>query len=123
MTRRADSFARAQRRAMPPAELRLWSRLRREQLGWRFRRQVVIGPYYADFACVLLRLVVECDGDQHGRGDGPLRDAARDTYMTRAGWDVLRLPNGLVLHKTEDAVAAVYTRCLERQRLLHAGRI
>ena len=78
----------------------------------------MIGPYYADFACVALRLVVECDGDQHGRGDGPVRDAARDAYVTRAGWDVLRLPNGLVLHETEEAVAAVHARCLERQQLL-----
>ena len=105
---------------MPPAEVRLWSRIRREQLGWKFRRQVPIGPYYADFACVALRLVVECDGDQHGR-DERMRDAARDAYLARTGWDVLRLPNALVLHHTDDALDAVRARCEERQLFLRAG--
>ena len=121
MTRRADPFARAQRRAMPPAEIRLWSCIRRGQLGWKFRRQVPIGPYYADFACVALRLVIECDGEQHGRDEGAIRDAARDAYLLRAGWDVLRLPNGLVLHRADDAIAAVVARCEERALFIHEG--
>jgi hypothetical protein len=42
-------------------------RLRRRQLqGHKFRRQVPIGPYFADFACLDARLVVEVDGDHHG---------------------------------------------------------
>ena len=119
--RRADAFARAQRAAMPPAEVRLWSRLQRKQLGWKFRRQVPVGPYYADFACIALRLVIECDGDQHGRDEGRIRDAARDAYMARKGWDVLRLKNELILCRTEDAVAAVHARCMERQQFLRHG--
>jgi very-short-patch-repair endonuclease len=31
----------------------------------RFRRQHRIGPYIADFACVLLKIVVEVDGGTH----------------------------------------------------------
>ena len=121
MTRRANAFARAQRRAMPPAEVKLWSHIRREQLGWKFRRQVPVGPYYADFACLALRLLIECDGDQHGRDAGRLRDAARDAYLTRTGWNVLRLPNALVLHRTDEALDAIRAHCEERQLVLHAG--
>jgi hypothetical protein len=33
-------------------ERRLWMRLRRHQLGVRFRRQHPIGPYIVDFCCV-----------------------------------------------------------------------
>jgi adenine-specific DNA-methyltransferase len=37
------------RREASPAERRLWSALRGEQLGYKFRRQRPIGPYIADF--------------------------------------------------------------------------
>jgi len=33
--------------------------------GIKFRRQYPIGPYFADFACVSKRLVIEIDGDHH----------------------------------------------------------
>ncbi|GAB4519301.1 MAG: hypothetical protein Tsb0010_03590 [Parvularculaceae bacterium] len=79
---------------MPPAEQRLWYFIRRKQLGgFRFRRQHTIGPYVADFACVEARLVVELDGDQHGRDDAPLRDKDRDAFMEKEGWTVLRFRN------------------------------
>jgi very-short-patch-repair endonuclease len=52
---------------MSGTESRLWYRLRcRQLLGRKFRRQVPIGPYFADFACLDARLVVEVDGDHHG---------------------------------------------------------
>src|SRR5260221_13241818 len=46
-------LARQLRRNATDAERRLWSLLRRRQLaGFRFRRQVPIGPYIVDFACL-----------------------------------------------------------------------
>ena len=40
-------------------------RLRGEQMkGFRFRRQVPMGPYVLDFACLKARLVIEVDGGQ-----------------------------------------------------------
>ena len=65
--------------------------------------------------------MVECDGDQHGRDDERLRDAARDADLIREGWDVLRLPNALVLHRTDEALAAIRARCEERELFLRAG--
>ena len=42
------------------AEQILWRHLRRLDVkGSHFRRQVVIGPYIADFACLAERLIVE----------------------------------------------------------------
>ena len=55
-------------RANPtPAELRLWHALRAKRLNaFKFRRQVVIGRYIADFACrTPLMTIVEVDGDSH----------------------------------------------------------
>lgn len=50
---------------MTEAEKKLWFRLKRDQLGVRFRRQFSIGPYIADFACPDRGLVIELDGGQH----------------------------------------------------------
>jgi very-short-patch-repair endonuclease len=55
--------ARSLRRALTPAESKLWARLRNRQLdGFKFARQEPIGPYYVDFVCRDRRLVVEVDG-------------------------------------------------------------
>jgi len=48
------------------AEWKIWSILRNRQLGgFKFRRQVPIDRYFADFACLDAGLVVEIDGSQH----------------------------------------------------------
>ena len=44
------TFARGLRSNPTDAERSLWSRLRAEQLGHRFRRQVPLGHFVADFA-------------------------------------------------------------------------
>jgi very-short-patch-repair endonuclease len=46
-------------------EIILWSRLKNDQLGFKFRRQHSFGKYIADFYCPKLRLVIEIDGSQH----------------------------------------------------------
>jgi very-short-patch-repair endonuclease len=59
-------LARNLRQTMPDAERRLWAYLRGRRLeGHKFRRQVPIGPYIADFVCESAKLIVEADGGQH----------------------------------------------------------
>ena len=54
------SFARALRREMTEAEGKLWSELRDRRLDQiKFRRQVPVGKYVADFACLEAGLIVE----------------------------------------------------------------
>jgi very-short-patch-repair endonuclease len=54
------------RAEMTEAERKLWYRIRLNQLGGRhFRRQVSIGAYAFDFACLTQKLVIEVDGGQH----------------------------------------------------------
>jgi len=54
------------RRRSTDAEAQLWWLLRdRRLLGFKFRRQHRIGPYFADFACAERKLVIELDGGQH----------------------------------------------------------
>jgi very-short-patch-repair endonuclease len=91
-------FARAQRRNMTRAEITLWSALRNHQLdGYGFRRQTPIGPYFADFACLARKIIVEADGRTHETADAKIRDAERDAWLRRAGFLVLRFPDDLIV--------------------------
>ena len=86
--------ARALRHNATDAERKLWDALRPlRSEGYHFRRQVPIGPYYADFACHHARLIVELDGDQHGHAAGIAYDARRDNFLKTAGYTILRFPN------------------------------
>lgn len=53
------------RKALTPAERKLWAFLRGDQLGVNFRRQHAIGIYIPDFVCIKKRLIIELDGSQH----------------------------------------------------------
>jgi len=81
--------ARELRRQSTDAEWRLWAIVRNRQLGvFKFRRQVPIDRFFADFACCEARLVVEVDGSQHQ--DQVAYDAARTAVLEACGWRVVR---------------------------------
>ena len=96
--------AKAMRRVMTDAELKLWNELRAHRLmGLGFRRQVPIAGYIVDFACPNKRLVIEVDGSQHGDDEDVRRDAIRTARLQRDGWTVLRFWNDDVI-RDMDAV-------------------
>jgi adenine-specific DNA-methyltransferase len=65
-------------------------------VGHKFRRQVPIGRYFADFACLDARLVVELDGSQHIE-ECAAYDAQRTAELEVFGWRMLRFDNREVL--------------------------
>ncbi|MBX3352547.1 MAG: DUF559 domain-containing protein [Phycisphaeraceae bacterium] len=68
----------------------LWSKVRDRKLGdLKFRRQQAIGHLVVDFYCADARLVVELDGDHHGKTR--VADAARDAFLHAQGLEVVRL--------------------------------
>ena len=71
--------ARELRSKLTDAERRLWYFLRRNQFGCHFKRQFAIGPYFVDFVCVRMRLVIEIDGGQHAEQQS--YDTARDDFL------------------------------------------
>jgi very-short-patch-repair endonuclease len=90
---------------MTEAERRLWIRLRDHQLnGWSFRRQHPIPPYFADFACVEGRLIVEVDGGQHAESK---LDMVRGRYLVERGWRMIRFWNNDVLANTEGVLQQI----------------
>lgn len=90
------SNARRLRRSQTLAESRLWSILRGRRLdGFKFRRQVPVDRYFADFQCREANLIVELDGASHE--DRAEQDALRTAVLERCGFRVLRFDNELVL--------------------------
>ena len=90
--------ARRLRRDMTNAEAMLWRLLRGSQVdGLKFRRQVPLGPYIADFLCFQYRLIVELDGPPHDGDERRSRDIARDEWLRAQGYRVVRFPNDLVI--------------------------
>ena len=89
---------------MTEAERRVWNILRERGVeGFKFRRQVPLGSYIVDFACLEARLVVEIDGGQHG-GE---RDAQRDRWLSEQGFAVLRFWNNEVVSNIEGIHARI----------------
>ena len=107
--------AREMRSHPTDVEKALWWRLRDRQLnGLKFRRQVPIGPFFADFACIECRVVVEVDGDTH---DGREQyDNARTASLTAAGWLVLRVWNTQVYEEMDEVLKLITAAC-ERRRV------
>lgn len=107
----AFKTAKRERRSGNPAEVRLWTELRKLPGGCKFRRQHPIGPYVLDFACLAIKLAIEIDGEAHNRADRPERDQQRDLWLDEQGFAVLRLPARLVLNDLEAAVSAILAAC------------
>ena len=97
--------AKALRNKMTDAERRLWYWLRAHRLsGHKFKRQVPIGSYIVDFACLGRKLVIEVDGAQHAESFG---DKKRDAWLKGQGFKVLRFWNSDVLKNTEGVLALI----------------
>lgn len=98
--------ARQLRHEMTEAEQFLWKRLRHRQLlGMKFRRQVPIGSFIADFCCLERRVIVELDGGQHV--DEEAYDVGRTEWLQSQGFRVLRFWNHEVFKETQVVLDAI----------------
>ena len=103
------------RREMTPPEIALWLALRQNAEGLRFRKQHGVGDYVLDFYCAPARLAIEGDGEAHGRGDRPLRDARRDVQLAALGLLVVRYPASDVLRDFESVARQIIAVAVERR--------
>jgi very-short-patch-repair endonuclease len=91
--------ARGLRSRMTDAERKLWFALRDRRFeGFKFRRQVPLGRFIADFVCFEARLVIEVDGGQHAEN---FRDRYRDRWFAANRFRVMRFWNNEVLSNLE----------------------
>jgi very-short-patch-repair endonuclease len=89
-------LASALRTRSTDAEKQLWRLLRnRNLIAHKFRRQVPIGAYIADFICIERQLIIELDGGQHL--EQTAGDRTRTNNLEQQGFKVLRFWNDDVL--------------------------
>ncbi len=112
------------RNKMTDAEWKMWFVLR--DMNWpsaHFRRQVQIGPYYADFLSHSYKTIIEVDGSQHSGDRGREHDRVRDSFLRNLGFAVLRFQNIDVLKNSQgvhDEIAAHLARLTPTPRLRRA---
>jgi very-short-patch-repair endonuclease len=108
-----QSRARRLRNEATDAERLLWRQLRHRQIaGYRFRRQVEIAGFIADFASLEAKVVVELDGGQHlERAD---YDKQRDRLIEAQGFLVLRFWDNQVFQETQAVVDEIARVMAER---------
>src|SRR2546423_10150941 len=102
--------ARAMRHEGAPAERILWWCLRNRRLdGLKFRRQVPIGRFIADFYCAEQSLLIELDGDSHNaRGE---YDEERTQWLQERGRRVVRFLNDDVYRSLDAVLMTILREC------------
>lgn len=122
----ATARARTLRRNDTEPEFRLWSDLRGRRLGgYKFSRQIPLGPYIVDLVCREKKLVVEIDGTQHAESQA---DQSRTNWLNASGYSVLRFWNDEVLKERravlETILGVLEGRIFERCETIrfHPGR-
>ena len=109
------AFARQLRRNSTEAEKHLWRHLRNRRLcGAKFRRQVPIGPFVADFVCEDARLIIELDGGYHAC-QVP-KDRYRTSFLEAHRYSVIRFWNNEVLSNIEGVLSMVEAELRSRKR-------
>ena len=113
----AKERAREMRNNPSVGEAWFWAAVRKDLLGFRFRRQHRVGDYFLDFYCPSAKLCVEIDGEQHA--ERVEADARRDAYLTERGVLTLRIPSLDLFEKERD----LYSKWVDETRRICEQRV
>ena len=100
-------YAKKLRNNPTKAEKILWDKLKRNQLGVKFRRQHPIYLYIADFYCHEKKLVIEVDGDYHLEKEQKENDKLREEDIKDFGLKIVRFTNNDVLEKIDVVIEKI----------------
>jgi very-short-patch-repair endonuclease len=93
------------RKKSTPAERKLWSKIRDDQLGVNFRRQHAVSNFIPDFVCIEKKLIVELDGSQHLEQEE--YDEERTRFLKTEGYRVIRFWNNDVMKNIDSVILAI----------------
>ena len=97
------------RKNMTEQEKVLWNILRNNQFyGLKFRRQVPIGNYIADFVCEIHNVIIELGGGQHNEQENVEKDKLRTEFLENKGYKVLRFWNNEVDNNLDGVCEVIY---------------
>ena len=99
-------LARKLRRSSTDAENKLWAHVRssRQLYGLKFKRQVPVCGFIANFLCDSAKLIVEVDGGQHA--PNAEQDLDRTKVLESAGFQV-RFRNNDVMSNIEGVLSEI----------------
>jgi len=102
-----DIFKKAEslRLDMTEAEKLLWERLRKNQLGVRFKAQHPIERFIADFYCHKAKLVIEIDGEIHENQQE--YDLGREIEIEKYGIRIIRFKNEEIFNNIDYVVEKI----------------
>lgn len=110
---RLTPIARRLRKNATDAERILWGKLRNKQLtGVKFRRQQPIGGYIVDFVTFERKVVVELDGGHHKAQRQREKDEARNLWLRRQGYEVIRFWDNEVFENLEGVLETIREKLL-----------
>jgi len=92
-------FSRKNRKNPTLAENLLWQLLRKEQSGYKIRKQHAVGQFIADFVCLQKGLIIELDGHHHKLNKEA--DDARTEILNYFGFTVMRFNNDITLQNPQ----------------------
>jgi very-short-patch-repair endonuclease len=107
-SRELQQRAQQLRRAMTPAERKLWERIRRNQLGVHIRKQHAVERFILDFLCAKRKLAIEVDGDYHADPRQAEYDAERTRWLNeQRHYRVIRFTNAEVMANIDGVLARI----------------
>ncbi|MEX2287565.1 MAG: endonuclease domain-containing protein [Planctomycetaceae bacterium] len=116
----SNQHARHLRKNLTEAERRLWYHLRKRNLdNCKFRRQVPLGKYIVDFACLERRLIIELDGGPHTLHRE--KDDQRTRWLESQDFRVIRFWNHEVYEDLEPVLEAIWN-ALKVRSVTHASK-
>ena len=99
--------ARRMRTNPTEAESILWKFLRGKQLGYPFRRQLIINDYIVDFVCLAKKLIIEVDGKYHSTNEQQELDDIRENKLLLEGYRIIRFTNEEVMLNIKQTIECI----------------
>jgi len=93
------------RKNSTPQEQVLWHMLRRNNFGYKFKRQHSIGNFIVDFYCPTKKLVIELDGSQHL--ENKEYDEERRYYFESLGMQEIRFWNSEINSNLKEVIIKI----------------
>ena len=89
------------------AERLLWHYLKEKKIGYKFRRQHIVGEYITDFINLKHKLIIEIDGKYHQEAEQVIKDTQRTQYLEQKGYTVIRFTNEEIFNHMEDVIKKI----------------
>ncbi|MCQ2220741.1 MAG: DUF559 domain-containing protein [Prevotella sp.] len=100
-------FARKNKKYQTFEENYLWEYIRAGNIGYKFKRQHIIGQYIADFICLEKKLIIEVDGGYHSQYEQRIKDCRRTKILEGYDYRILRFKNEEIIENIEAVIQSI----------------